>query len=165
MDERRYKPGYAGIPSWSQISCFVSRYLFGIPGRYSTKPRVSIQGDFWCVLMDYQGKISLNIPGNNPIPTPGPFRILSRRAMRRQGLFRKGNHTRHSCEISDKILCLFQILKQILRHISPFRGIYPFKRISTDFCNMPKALFARKSREIPFMGFYENTRYPTVLFK
>jgi len=89
---------------------------------HTTKPGESVYGDFWCVLMDNQGKIFLNIPGNNPIPTPGPFGILIPRATRHQELFRKDNHTRHTNEILDKILCLIQILKQILRHTSPSRG-------------------------------------------
>ena len=110
---------------------------------YSTKPGVSVYGDFWYVLVDYQGKIFLNIPGNNPIPTASRFRILIRRAIRRQGLYRMGYHTRYTYEILDKISCLFQILKQILRQISPCRGNHTFRRISSDFCNMTKALFTR----------------------
>jgi hypothetical protein len=153
MDERRYGPGSAGLLCLSCISCSASRALFGIPGMHSTKPGVSVYGDFRCVLMDYQGKVFLNIPGNNPIPTPGPFRILIRRATRCQRLFWKDNHTRHTCEMLDKILCLFQILKQILRHISPSRGNHTFKRIFAGFCNMTKALFARKLSKTPCMVF------------
>ena len=67
-----------------------SRALPGIPGMYSTKPGVSVYGDFRYVLMDYQGKIFLNIPGNNPIPTPGPFRILIRRADASPGIVQEG---------------------------------------------------------------------------
>src|SRR5665647_519484 len=154
MDERRNEPGSAGLLCVSCISCSASWALPGNQGMHSTKPGVSVYGDFRCVLMDYQGKIFLDIPGNNPIPTPGPFRILIRRATRRQRLFWKDNHTRHTCEMLDKILCLFQILKQILRQFFPAAGIISSKEYPQFFCNMTKALFAQKLSKTPFVGFW-----------
>jgi hypothetical protein len=44
-------------------------------------------------------------------------------------LFRKDNHTRHTCEMLDKILYLFQILKQILLHNSSHVAI----KLSREF--------------------------------
>ena len=124
MDERRNEPGSAGMHGLSCISCSASCPLPVIPGMYSTKPGISVYGDSWRVLMDYQGKIFLYIPCNNPIPTPGSFSIHIRRAILRQGLYRKGNHTSYTYQIIHKILCLFQILKQILRQISAFETCF-----------------------------------------